>query len=234
MKKNVLLIILIATVAVSCQNRFVTNTYESRKFEHKQVAVIPLESVYTGKMPENITKEDIRKIEDAESLRFQDLVHSRLIFKAGTRRNEIALDFISPSIINSKLEKANISTREAATMDPIELAKILEVDVIARGNVTMNRFISDLQSLKIDAVETVAKQVIAALGGPLYFPRTGTLSRTYRIESSLELLDAKDGAVLWKTALLRNADWSYKPEDAVASMATQHASYFPYRNKEFK
>ena len=234
MKKQILLFSFIALVAVSCQNRFVTNTYEARKFDHKRVAVIPLESIYTGNIPEGVTPEDIAKIEDAESIRFQELVHSRLIFKAGTRRSEIALDFVSPSIINSKLSAAGISTREAATMDPVKLAEVLEVDVIARGNVTMNRFISDLQSLKIEAVETIARQVLAAFKVPVFVPGSGTLGRTYRIDSNLELLDATDGAVLWKTALVRNADWSYKPEDAVASLANQHAAAFPYRNREFK
>ena len=234
MKKQILLFSFIALIAVSCQNRFVTNTYESRKFDHKRVAVIPLESIYTGNLPEGMTQEDVVKIEDAESVRFQELVHSRLIYKAGTRRNEIALDFISPSIINSKLEAAGVTVRQAATMDPIQLAQILEVDVIARGNVTMNRFISDLQSLKIEAIETIARQVVGAFKVPVYVPGTGTLGRTYRIDSNLELLDASDGAVLWKTALVRNADWNYKPEDAVVSLANQHAAAFPYRNREFK
>ena len=91
-----------------------------------------------------------------------------------------------------------------------------------------------MESLAIDALETVAREVLRGLGNPPGIPGGSNLRRTYRIDSYLELLDGGDGTVLWKTTLMRNADWNYKPEDAVASLAAQHAAVFPYRNREFK
>lgn len=231
--KQIITFLLILILATSCQNRFVTKSYENRKFTHHKVAVVPIESIYTGKIPDSLSTEQIRAIEDAESLRFQSLIHSRLIQQSGLRNREIAIDIISPTIVRAKLDAAGVSTRAAATMSAIELAQVLEVDVIARGNVTMNRFLSDMESLAIDAVETIAREVLRGLGSPAGIPNTN-LRRTYRIDSYLELLDGMDGSVLWKTSLVRNADWSYRPEDAVASLASQHASAFPYRNREFR
>lgn len=220
-------------VLAGCRNQFVTTTYEQRKFEHKRIAVIPIKSIYTGKIPEDVTPEDIVKIEDAESVRFQELINAQLTREAGMRRKDIAIELMSTSAVNSLLEEAGVSARQASTMNPSELGEILGVDVVVRGGVKMDRFLSDLNSLKIQVAESVLRQIISASGLPVWLPGSGNLSRTYRIESTLEALDVKDGAVLWQNSLLRNADWNYRPEDAIASMAVQYANNFPYRNREF-
>lgn len=138
--KNISLIFFLLLVASSCQNRFVTKSYENRKFSHQTVAVVPIESIFTGKVPDSVTREEIRAIEDLESIRFQSLVHSRLVEQSGLRNRDIAIDILSPSIVLSRLKSAGITPRQASTMNAIELANILEVQVVARGNVTMNRF----------------------------------------------------------------------------------------------
>lgn len=234
MKNTIIISILFLITISSCRNKFITNAYEQRKFNHRDIAVIPLVSKYTGNIPDEITQDDIAIIEDAQSERFQELIHSRLVVNSGIGRNRIAVNLVSPSITNAKLALLNISLREASVMDPILLAQKLEVDAIVRGNVTMNRFISDLSSLKIQTAEKILRQVVSLGNFPVNLPGTGNLSRTYKIESSLEILDGINGSVLWKTNLLRNADWNYQPEDAIASMAQQYAQYFPYRNREFK
>jgi hypothetical protein len=234
MKQTVYLLTFVLIAFSACRNQFVTSSYEKRKFEHKRIAVIPIKSVYTGKIPEEVTPEDIVKIEDAESIRFQELINAQFTREAGIRRNEIAVELMSTSAINSTLKEAGVSVRQATTMNPAELGEILGVDVIVRGGVKMDRFLSDLNSLQIQIAETVLRQILANSGLPIWLPGSGNLSRTYRIESTLEALDVKDGAVLWQNSLLRNADWNYQPEDAIASMAVQYARNFPYRNREFK
>lgn len=96
----------------------------------------------------------------------------------------------------------------------------------------MDRFLDDLTNMKIQVAEDVIRQVLSMGGVPIGLPGSGNLSRTYRIESNLEAVDANDGALLWQNSLLRNADWNYRPEDAIASMAVQFSRNFPYRNRE--
>jgi hypothetical protein len=112
----------------------------------------------------------------------------------------------------------------------------LGVDAIVRGYVSKNRFLSDMESMQISVAETALRTIASSAGVPLPIPggAVNTLKRTYYIESGLELLNGNDGTVLWKIASSRNADWSYRPEQAIANMAFQFAEEFPYRNKEFK
>ncbi len=44
-----------------------------------------------------------------------------------------------------------------------------------------------MESLAIDAVETVAREVLRGLGNPTGIPGGSNLRRTYRIDSYLEL-----------------------------------------------
>ena len=118
MKLQYLLSALLIIGFTSCRNQFVTNTYENRKYDHKRIAVIPLKSIYTGKIPEELTEEDIVKIEDAEGVRFQELINGQLSREAGIRNQQITIEIISASVTNSKLESAGICVREAESLDP--------------------------------------------------------------------------------------------------------------------
>ena len=200
------------------------------------VAVIPMKSTFTGKIPEEVTEDDIRLIEEAESVRFQDVVMNALIYESGVRRKEIGIGFQSVQVTNNKLEAMGISVRDAWVMDPTALADSLGVDVVVRGFVSKNRFLSDIESMKISVTASALQAIANSSGINLPIPGgvVNTITRTYYIESGLELLDGETGAILWKIASARNADWSYQPEQAIANMAYQFAREFPYRNREFK
>ena len=237
MKNTVLLYSLILILGLSaCRNQFVTSNYEHTKENHHLIAVIPMQSTFTGNIPEEVTEEDIRLIEEAESVRFQEVVMNALIYESGIRRNDIGVGFQSIQVTNNKLEKMGISIRDAWTMDPIALADSLGVDAIVRGFVSKNRFLSDIESMKISITESALRSIAASTGVNLPIPGgvVNNLKRTYYIESGLELLEGTNGSILWKIASARNADWSYQPEQAIANMAYQFANEFPYRNKEFK
>lgn len=235
MKQKSLLILIAVMALSSCRNQFTTGSYESRKFDHRTVAVVPPVSAYTGKIPEDVTKEDIQLIEDEEALRFQDMIHTRLIFESGSRNGDVGIDFISPVIVNRKLEEAGMTVREASLADPTELGEILGVDIIVRGSLKMNRFMSDLSSMKIEAAETVLRGVLSVAKLPVGLPGgTHNVNRTYLIQTGSEVVDVKDGIVVWKTFSSRNADWNYQPEQAIMSMCAQMANQFAYRNREFK
>ncbi|MBR9859484.1 hypothetical protein GYB22_01775 [bacterium] len=236
MKSKILLSAILVIALMACRNRFITPSYEEHKRDHKTIAVIPMKSTYTGKIPEEVTEEDIIMIEDAESVRFQELVMNYLVYESGVRRNDIGIGLLSTQVTNSRLEAKGISIRDAIAMDPTALADSLGVDAIVKGYVLKNRFMSDLESLKIEGAEIVLRTIAnsAGVGLPIPGGMVNNLKRTYYIESGLELLDGEDGSILWKITSSRNADWQYQPEQAIANMAFQFADNFPYRNKEFK
>jgi hypothetical protein len=197
--------------------------------------VLPPVTVYTGKLPEDLTEEQLEAIQAEQSLRFQDIIHSQIIFQSGSRNRDIRIDALSPTTVNERLKEAGYTPLQASKIDAAKLGSILKVDVVLRGNLKMDRFMSDLNSMKIEAVETVLRNILINTNANVRLPGgVGNINRTYRIESTVEVIDVKDGIGVWKMSGVRNADWNYKPEDAIANMVSMFAQNFPYRNREYK
>ena len=225
---------LILLTLASCRARFVTPAYQDRFTEHKKVAILPFSAVYTGRIPEEVTEEQIHEIEVQEGFYFQDMFANRLAFETGIRRNDVRLTVMTNSQTNDRLERAGLTPKQASLLSPDSLKSILDVDIIVRGTVKMDRFLSDVESMGVEAVQRVV-QIISreVTGGGVPVPGRA-LSRTYFIQSIVEVVDLDDGAILWQHRNAQNADWNYRPELVIQNMSNIFVNQFPYRNKEFR
>ena len=89
MKKNLLfyLVIIFSSVLFSCSNKYYTASNFSEKTEdHKVVAILPAEIIMSGKLPKNMSPEDIAKTEEAESINFQYALLNSILRHANTRK----------------------------------------------------------------------------------------------------------------------------------------------------
>ena len=62
MKKALPLALFSALVICSCSHKNYVSYFDQQTAHHKIVAVLPAEMIFTGKQPENMTSEDIKKI----------------------------------------------------------------------------------------------------------------------------------------------------------------------------
>lgn len=146
-KLNSLLLIALVTLLAACgAQKYTINEFDAITANHQTVAVLPVEMVFTGKQPKKLTPEDIAQIEEAESKAFQISLLNSILGKADKMR----VSFQDYTRTNQRLEDAGISIRESWTVDPEELAQILEVDAVVRMRVEKQRYMSDLASFGID------------------------------------------------------------------------------------
>src|SRR5580765_1782795 len=72
---------------ISCSHKYYTTSYfDQQTANHKIVAVLPAEMIFTGKQPENLTPEDIKKIEETESKNFQYALYNSIMRYANSNR----------------------------------------------------------------------------------------------------------------------------------------------------
>lgn len=231
MKKLIPLLFLGLAVGLSgCKNYFVANNFEEITANHKLVAVIPVKMIFTGNQPKDLTKEQIKELEEAESRAFQIAMHDEILASTRGGRKPIRVNFQSYTETMNLLNDNNISVRECWDYDPKALAQILNVDAIVTMDVTKKRYISDLASFGI----SVGREIIGIIGGfglgTVYGGLT-RIGRTNDVIASAKLINRTDGAVIWSRADTQSTDWSNPAETVVRYMARRMAHDFPYRVK---
>ena len=122
-----------------------TSDYESPEFakrarHHQVVAVLPFEMIFAGEPPKNLTAQQISRIEEAESVAFQEAYYSRLLHQSSARRRHpITIDIQPVETTNRLLSDAGIGVRESWTMSAKALAKVLRVDAVISTSVQKTR-----------------------------------------------------------------------------------------------
>jgi hypothetical protein len=209
-----------------------TVNYESPQFteraqHHHVIAVLPFEMVLTGDPPENLSKEQIALIEEAESVAFQEAYYYRLLNQASVHRKHPIRVRIQPvETTNRLLTEAGVGIRESWGMSAKSLARVLRVDAVISTSVEKTRYISDGESLGIDLGLEVVNDVTEGRLGP-FLP--WGLVKTHDIWGNCELIDGLDGAVIWQTDFAQATDWRYSANQVVEGFTSELAKKFPYR-----
>lgn len=196
--------------------------------EHRSVAVLPVEMVFTGKAPKGLTAEDVMRIEEGESLAFQASLYNYLLNRSSRdRRRPIRISIQPIETTNRLLGDGELAVRDSWALPPEELAELLGVDAVVRTRVRKTRYLSDLASFGIAAGVHVVLEAIDD-GHHWLFPWG---PRTYDIYAEGALVDGHDGALLWKVAVHRETDWTRPANDVVRGITRKLAKKFPYRGE---
>ncbi len=226
MKK--MLIGLVLTLLMACT----AVDYESPWFgdktrAHTTIAVLPFEMVFTGKIPAGLTPHDVARIEEIESLAFQEALYDALLNQASAHRKvPITIGIQSIEVTNEVLEADGLDLRQTWEMDAAELADLLGVDAVVRTTVTKTRYMSDLASYGTGVGIHVLHEVAE---GQLDWLIPPGLTTTHDIYADSELINGEDGGLLWKVAALRETDWHRPANDVVVGLTRKLAKKFPYR-----
>src|SRR5689334_9057386 len=142
MKKFIPLFLVITIVlCFSCHRKYYTATFFNQQtVNHKLIAVLPSEIVFTGKQPKDLSTEQIAKMEEDESKAFQLSLYSNILRYANTNRTYM---FVGVQDINktmSTLDENQITVRDSWKMDDKKLATLLGVDAIVRMQIRQKRY----------------------------------------------------------------------------------------------
>lgn len=231
MKKNLLYACIASFVVFlfACSNKYYTAGNFSEKTEdHKVVAILPAEIVFSGKQPKNLSPENIAKAEETESVNFQYALMNSILRHANTRKYITTVNFQDVNTTQKILDQNNISVRDSWKKDDNELAKLLGVDAVIRMNIRKQRYMSDEASYGVG----VAKQVIYKTGIGSKVPVPGSVGKTYDVYATCNLLS--DNQTLWNDNYKRAADWDTQPNVIIEWITDSFGENFPYKQKRKK
>jgi len=223
--KNLLLLTIGLTLLTACgPSKFITNDYKEYSPQHRKIAVLPFSNHYTGRIPDNLSAEDLLALRVEESTLFQTSLYHQLLDESGIDDDQVQIAIQDVGITNSKLEKNGISVEESWTYDPTELASILEVDAIVKVNMFKNQMLTRGESAIVDIASSILNPRSAKI-------TTGSIlaKRSSKIELSARLIDGTEGISLWAIDRKCNLDWKKDPDDAVREINNTISKKFPYR-----
>lgn len=231
MKKNTVISIslLIGFILTSCNSGvFLISDFSKKTKSHKKIAVIPVQTVLSGKQPAGISTDQIAQIEEGEGIAFQTSLYNALLAKCGSKKRDIKIEIQTIEKTNSILKDSNISIRDAWEKSPEKLATILGVDAVVKTKVEKTRYMSDLASYGI----TLGADVLNILTNGSTWPFIpGGISKTNDINSDCNLLNGSDGSLLWRIAVQTATDYSMPANQIIDNLNHKFARKFPYRKK---
>ena len=130
MNKLLLSIVVFAFVFTGCSKDYYLNSdFKKISANHQTLAILPVEMILTGQMPENMNDSDIEALEEAESKAFQKSLYNQIHWSPAKSKH-LKVKFQSVEKTNEILGEHEISIRRTWKMTPEELAKLLEVDAV--------------------------------------------------------------------------------------------------------
>ena len=215
-------------IIAGCKSYFVVSDFEARTANHRTVAILPFEMIFTGIKPEKLTDEDIKIIEEAESKAFMISLNNEILQSTKGGRKPLRIDIQHFDKTLSILNSNNIDIRASWKDDPAKLARILEVDAVLKARIEKRRLMSDLESYGID----LGLRIINILSDyNIWFWLPANMTKSKEIKSSYSLID-RDGIVLWSIAHNIDADWRQPTNNIIDNINRKSARHFPYRTKK--
>lgn len=225
MKKIFVPLIAALMVTAACNREaYKTAGYNEYASAHRVMAIIPTETITTGRLPKDATPEDIAVVEQAESKAFQVALYNQLAKRSGSRDGDIRINFQHYTETNALLEKAGIDLRDSWKHSPVELASLLGVDAIVRSTVRKEFYLTNLESFGI----SVATTVIALFVSPAaWWLAPG--AQTSDVFASCAVLDGKSGQATWSISRDEATYWNKGHSAVVEEISRRLSRRFPYR-----
>lgn len=223
MKAPTILTLFLLVFLTSCKKYYTTADFEEKTIDHQTIAVLPFQMSFSGIRPKELTPEDIKVIEEAESKIFQASFYDAILASTRRGKKQLRVDVQHFSKTLSLLENNGITIRDSWFEDPSKLAELLGVDAVVKSRIDKTRYMSDLASYGIE----VGTQVINVLSRGRIIP--GVSRRNKDVKTNYSLVDKNTGNTLWSIGFDYNADWRSRPEDMVDAINHRSAKKFPYR-----
>ncbi len=226
MKKFVFFLLVSAVSLSSCnKDYYQVKSFYKKTEEHKEIAILPVEIIFSGLQPFDLTEEDVQKQEEGESRAFQISLHSELLKRKenSSKGPKLKLQRVSQT---NKIIQEKMTIRESWELTAEEMAELLGVDAVVKSRIEKKRYFSDLASYGID----VASKIIGLLAKDITVFLTGqSLKKSNDIYGRYELLDGTSGETLWSMSYEEAANYKNPADQVINSLNEKAAKNFPYK-----
>ncbi|NCU02561.1 MAG: hypothetical protein GXC73_01120 [Chitinophagaceae bacterium] len=216
--KQVLLLLSFSLVISSCARKRMMERVQ--QYNIRTIAVLPAQLEVTGNIPKKLTPEQVKELINRNTTFLNRALYIDLVQYVDTRlRRYSQVQFQSSERTKKLLEEKGITDSASWQMDPVELAKILEVDAVVSTKVTQNHILSDEVALGIDVVGGILNRTVPRIGVPTGMARTSDMF----VSSAL----IKEGYTVWSTRFTNQTDWNYPFQQSIQSVTRAIARRFP-------
>lgn len=227
MKKALLFLSCTSVIALSCSHKYYTSSYfDQQTANHRTVAVLPAEMIFTGKQPENLTTDDIAKIEDFESKNFQQALYNSILRYANSKKYFTRVNLQDLVMTEKLLDEHHISARDAWKRDDKELASLLGVDAVVRMRIQKQRYMSDMASYGISA----GRQIIYNTGIGSKIPLPYVPNKTNDIYASCNVVS--NNQTVWNDSYKGASDWNTPSNEVIENITDNFGRHFPYKRRK--
>jgi hypothetical protein len=227
MKKTIPFLLIAGIIILpACSHRNYANSFfYQQTLNHRTIAVLPAEMIFTGKQSKDVTEDDIKKIEEDESRVFQMSLYSSILRYANYGKYYM---FVNVQDINKTLNTLNenqISIRDSWKMDDKKLTELLGVDAVVRMQVTKKRYMSDKASYGV----TVGRSIMSEIPGANRVPLPYNLGKTEDITAYCSVVS--NNVTLWNNYYRGSADWNNPSNLIIDNITGNFGRNFPYKRR---
>lgn len=216
------------TFLFSCTPYFISHDFEIQTADHKVIAILPFEMNYTGRIPKEISKEDLNKIEELESKAFMISYYNEILRSTKSGKKPIRVNIQNYYNTLQLLEGNGISLINSWNIKAEELAEVLQVDAVLRGYVEKNQLLTELESLGIEFGARILNIMTNHTLWP-WIPYNISISKI--VKTNYSIVDGKNGSTLWSIAYEVEADWRKPANEIIDEVNRKSTRKFPYRIK---
>lgn len=208
-------------ILFSCKSAYVHKNFSEKTSNHSKIAVLPFIVVTTGKLPDNISQDRIKQIQEEESILFQSSLINQLLKKDAQRKNKsIRVEILSKESTNAILRRNGVSISEIPNMNPSKLAEILNVDAVVLSTVQKQRYMSNLASAGIEIGENLLNKIGVNLG---------IENKTKDIYVTCNIINKEDESTIFSLSKTVEVDWkSRNTINIVDNVNRKIVRNFPY------
>jgi hypothetical protein len=217
----------------SCANRNVLPSYYDHAPNHHLIAILPTE--ISNEQISFTDEQEQLSIETEEQKILDALIFQNILKKVGLRRYEVKISLQSNAVTRNRLLEFGIDLNKIGEQDPVHLANLLGVDAVVKTKVVKTQLIA----VKAEGAG------LQASSDPIFFDEEEEdipvvdkkkPVEKYRINLIAELVDARDGSLLWHFNKGKNSEIDYSVESSTEDLSRAMMRKFPYKNfqKEFR
>ena len=225
MKKALPLALFSALILSSCSHKNYVSYFDQQTANHKVVAVLPAEMIFTGKQPQNLTPEDIKKIEETESKNFQYALYNSIMRHANSNKYYTRINLQDLVVTQKLLDDHGLSYKDIWKKDDKELTSLLGVDAVVRMHIREQRYMSDQASYGI----SVGKQIVYNTGLGSKIPLPSIPDKTNDIYASCDIVS--NNMTLWNDNYKGSSNWNTPANIVIENITDNFGRHFPYKQR---
>lgn len=202
----------------SCSSEVYNNKAYADKsnLEGKKVAILPVEVELTGNLPKGMTNAKKSQLEYDESRMIQSQIYGQYLYRSKKDKKKKGVEFLNVDHVNGMLLDKGVDLKQAWTMDPDSLGRLIGADLVLKVKVKKDRIMSETASLGIGVAGAVLDNLISKKADNTNTSVT-TAPKTYNLFLDATLSDVVTHTVVTKFSHTGDANWNRSSTDVIES-----------------